>query len=171
MELWPQYQRCEDELGPLCYQLVKVSTIQRQGKKGGGVKKWCEDNDIDRNRFYYLVKKYTPENERKPASSLVTRFMREQQKKRQAERDVEDFVEISTESSGDLSQVLGFVQDRLVTLPVQEQLVQLDWLIAQLKQLRDKTQTQVSAVNAQKQEVTGVYTTNEEVTTDGPEAA
>src|SRR5258707_6119688 len=66
IELWPEFARRECELGPLCYQLVKKSGIQARGKKGLGVTAWCKRAGIDRNRFNYVVQKFTPEDQKKP---------------------------------------------------------------------------------------------------------
>lgn len=66
LQLWPAYERnalqAEEQervLGPLCCQLVEQFKIQAPGKKGMGVAGWCDANRIDRNRFYYLIRKYS----------------------------------------------------------------------------------------------------------------
>jgi hypothetical protein len=163
LRLWPEYERVELELGPLCYKLVKVWKIQAQGKKGKGITAWCETVGIDRNRFNYLVRKFTPENEKARATPP----------KKQVEPDAEDLVEIQQSSSpGDFTNVFEIVQARVTALPLAEQLVQLDWLLGQLQSLRAGIHTKVSAGNAQKPLVTGISgISKQEVTTDGPPAA
>jgi hypothetical protein len=134
--LWPDCERNLCELGPLCYQLRKWSTIQARGKKGQGIKSWCKIQAIDLNHFNYLARKFTPETEKR------TRLRAKPQKK------TLDVIENYTNSQHPtFEQVRGLVKKALVELAVPKQFEELqalrDWVEGQLMDIAQETQGQV----------------------------